>query len=85
MCISTNKAPLFHSRLGSPASLFSSTPVPRSPSTKTMTVATGGSLDAPGLSVHLEEPWAPCSWSGELQSLMMALGLDNKGLCMQTT
>ena len=37
MCVSTNKAPLFHSRLGSPASLFSSTPVPRSQSTKTMT------------------------------------------------
>ena len=36
-CISTNKAPLFHSRLGSPASLFLSTPVPMSQSTKTMT------------------------------------------------
>ena len=31
------KAPLFYSRLGSPASLFSSTPVPRSRSTKTAT------------------------------------------------
>ena len=37
MCVSTNKAPLFHSRLGSPASFLSSTPVPRSQSSKTMT------------------------------------------------
>ena len=37
-CFSANKAPLFHARLGSPASLFSSTPVPRSQSTKTMTL-----------------------------------------------
>ena len=36
--ISANKAPLFHSRLGSPVSLFSSTPVPRSQSTKTVAV-----------------------------------------------
>ena len=43
-----------------------------------MTMAAGGSLDAPGLTVDLEEPQAPCSWSGELQSLKMALGLDNK-------
>ena len=35
-CISANKGPLFHLRLGSPASLFSSTPVPRS--TKTVTI-----------------------------------------------
>ena len=35
--VSANKAPLFHLRLGSPASLFSLTPVPRSWSTKTMT------------------------------------------------
>ena len=35
---SANKVPLFHSRLGSPASLFSSTPVPRSWSIKTVTV-----------------------------------------------
>ena len=35
--ISANKTPLFHSRLGSPASFFSSTPVPRSRSTKIMT------------------------------------------------
>ena len=39
MCVSANKAPLFHSRLGSPASLFLSTPVPRSWSTKPVTVA----------------------------------------------
>ena len=31
------QAPLFHSRLGSPVSFFSSTPVPMSGSTKTMT------------------------------------------------
>ena len=37
-CISANKAPLSHSRLGSPASFFSSTPVPRSRSTETMTL-----------------------------------------------
>ena len=36
-CFSANKEPLFHSRLGSPASLFLSTPVPRSQSKKTMT------------------------------------------------
>ena len=35
--VSANKAPLFHSRLGSLASLFLSTPVPRSWSTETMT------------------------------------------------
>ena len=35
-CTSANKGPLFHSRLGSPASLFSLTPVPRS--TKTVTI-----------------------------------------------
>ena len=36
-CVSANKTHLFHSRLGSPASFFSSTPVPRSWSTKTVT------------------------------------------------
>ena len=36
--ISANKAPLFHSRLGSLVSLFSSIPVPRSRTTKTVTV-----------------------------------------------
>ena len=35
---SANKVPLFHSRLGSPVSFFSSTPVPRSQSLKTMTI-----------------------------------------------
>ena len=39
-CVSANKAHLFHSRLGSPASFFSSTPVPRSWSTKTVTSGT---------------------------------------------
>ena len=34
--ISANKAPLFHLRLGSPVSLYSSTPIPRSGSTKTV-------------------------------------------------
>ena len=37
-CVSANKVPLFHSRLVSPASFFSSTPVPRSWSTKTVTI-----------------------------------------------
>ena len=36
-CVSTNKVPLLHSRLGSPASFFLLTPVPRSQSIKTMT------------------------------------------------
>ena len=36
-CVSANKAHLFHSRLGSPASFFSLTPVPRSQSIKTVT------------------------------------------------
>ena len=35
--VSANKAPLFHSRPGFPASFFSLTPVPRSQSTKTVT------------------------------------------------
>ena len=35
--VPANKTPLFHSRLGSPASLFSSTLVPRSWSVKTIT------------------------------------------------
>ena len=39
-CVSANKAHLFHLRLGSPASFFSSTPVPRSWSTKTVTSGT---------------------------------------------
>ena len=39
-----------------------------------MTVAARGSLDAPGLTVDLEEPQAPCSWSGELQSLKDGFG-----------
>ena len=34
-CISANKIPLFHSRLGSPTSLFLLTPVPRSRSVRT--------------------------------------------------
>ena len=47
-CISANKAPLFHLRLGSPASLFSSTPVPRSRSTKTVTGKQEAALGAAG-------------------------------------
>ena len=35
---SANKVPLFHSRLGSPVSFFSSTPVLRSQSPKTVTI-----------------------------------------------
>ena len=48
-CVSANKAHLFHLRLGSPASFFSSTPVPRSWSTKTVT---SGAQTGPG-----EHPW----------------------------
>ena len=32
-------------------------------------------LDAPSFSVELEEPQAPCCWSGELQSLNDGFGI----------
>lgn len=43
-------------------------------------------LDVPSLSLGLEKAHVPCPWLCGLQYLLMALlGLDSKGLCMQTT
>ena len=61
-CISANKPPLFHSRLGSPASFFSSTPVPRSRSTRTVTALSSISTDKSNSSLIIHTTVISIQW-----------------------